>query len=84
MGKHKGKRLWPDPAGMNEVDVEAVDPGMELRELIDEPFPFFPIEAGEPVVMKAAQVREISAVSPVGSRNLVRPPRPPQSRGEIL
>jgi hypothetical protein len=84
MGKHKGKRLWPDPAGMDEVNVEAVDPGMELRELIDEPFPFFPIEAGEPVVMEAAQVREISAVSPVGSRNFVRPPRPTQPRGEIL
>jgi hypothetical protein len=50
---------------MNEVDVEAVDPGMELRELIDEPFPFFPSEAGEPVVMKAAHVRKVCAVTPV-------------------
>jgi hypothetical protein len=69
---------------MNEVDIEAVDPGMELGELIDEPFPFFPSETGEPVVIKAAHVRKVCAVTPIGSRHLFGPPRAPQSIGEIL
>src|SRR3989304_2822352 len=72
MRKHEGKRVGPDAAGMNEVDIEAVDPGMELRELIDEPFPFLPSEGGEP----PGQPRPVS-------RRSLTPGWPRQSRSTL-
>src|SRR5689334_25362380 len=69
---------------MNEVNVESIDSGFELTELIEPAFLGTPIEPVAPVLDEGLQIPEIHAVVPAGTVELVRKSRPCESRFQIL
>src|SRR6476469_3027345 len=69
---------------MNEVNVESIDPGLELTELVEAAFLCAPIKPITPVLDEALQISEIHAVVPAGTSELVRKSRACESRFQIL
>src|SRR5262249_14744206 len=69
---------------MNEVNVESIDPGLELTELIEPPFLCAPIKPITPVLDEALQISETHAVVPAGAIELVRKSCACESSFQIL
>src|SRR3974390_3410774 len=68
---------------MNEVDVDPVDVGLELLELIESPLLCAPIVLVAPVSDDLLQVGKVGAVGPTGAIELVGEARTGESLVQI-
>jgi hypothetical protein len=68
---------------MNEVNVEAVDVGLELREPVETPLLRAPVEAVAPVGNQFLEVARVHPVVPTHAGKFVRKPRVRQPRLQI-
>ncbi len=69
---------------MDEVDLLAVDVGEEVRPPVEPIFLGAPVERRLPVLAQALQIREVGAVVPTGSRDLIGPAGAGQAVAEIV
>ena len=69
---------------MNEVDVEIVNNGLELVELVQPALLFPPVELVTPVGDELRQIVELGAVVPVGALELIRESGPREPCPKIL
>ena len=70
-------------ADVDEVNVESVDLGHELRQRIQLRLCLAPVVVGSPVADELLQFRELYALRPVVDRLPVRPPRRSDAPAEI-
>ena len=68
---------------MDEVDVDAIDPGDELREGIQLRFRLAPVVAGTPVLDQRLELRELDALRLVVDRLPVGPSRRRDATAEV-
>jgi hypothetical protein len=71
-------------ADVNEVNVDAVDPGYELRQSIELGFRLAPVVAGAPMLDERLELRELDALRLVSNRLLVGPPCRRDPAAEII
>src|SRR5918994_6982032 len=74
MGHDQRQRVRMGRADVNKVDVDAVDPGYELRQGIELRFRLAPVVAGAPMLDERLELRELDALRLVSNRLLVGPP----------
>src|SRR6266852_925425 len=68
---------------MHEVQVDAVDPGLELRPGVEDGFLPAPVVLVRPVGDQLLEVSEVGAVVPAGAGDLVRPACPLETVLEV-
>src|SRR5262249_22966972 len=76
--------LWADTGLVDEVHVDAAQRHRELSPRVELSFPCAPIVAVAPVGDERFHVREVRAVAPRLSRDLVRPPHAIETRAEVI
>lgn len=73
MQEHYRHGIFALPPLMDEMDVNAIDLGVEVSELVDGHLLCPPVELILPVVAKLSHIVQVGAVVPVSTCNLVRP-----------
>lgn len=68
---------------MDEVHVQAIDPGPELRETVQRALGCAPVEAVFPGGEQVLEVVQVGAVVPAGTSQLVGPPGAGDARPEV-
>ncbi len=78
VNEHQRQGVWVGRRPMDEVHVQAVDPGHEVRERVETPLLLTPIELVAPIRHQLLEVLDIGAVIPPDAFELVRKPGPGQ------
>lgn len=84
MGQHQRQRVAAPAALLDEVHLQAIDPGPELREAVQRALGRPPVEAVCPGGEQVLEVVQISAVVPADASQLVGPPGAGDARPEVV